>query len=100
MPYRLTRRAQAQKKAAIRARAAGAGFYAAEKLNKAFDRTFEMLARFPEAGSARPDLTKQPVRLFPCDVYWVVHQPNLPYVDIVAIIDMRRQLEDALAARR
>jgi plasmid stabilization system protein ParE len=99
MPYRLTRQAQTQVKWAIELRASFAGLPAAERPRKAFDKTFDMLGRFPRAGSVRADLTRRPVRLFPCDVYWVVHQMiESEGIIVVAIIDMRRSLENALGA--
>jgi plasmid stabilization system protein ParE len=101
MSYRLSRRADAQLDSAIRKREDDAGVFSAEKLSNAFDGIFEMLGKFPEAGSVRSDLTRRQVRLFPCDVYWVVHKPRRPHdVDIVAIIDMRDQpLDNALGRR-
>lgn len=100
MSYRLTRRAGDQQKRAIRKRARDAGFHAAGRLKGDFDAVFEMLADQPFAGVDRADLTSRPVRFFPCDVYWIVHkvEPSRD-VTIVAIIDMRRQVNEALRRR-
>jgi plasmid stabilization system protein ParE len=101
MSYRLSRRADTQLDSAVRKREDYAGIFSAEKLSDAFDRVFDMLGKFPEAGSVRTDLTRLPLRLFPCDVYWVVHKPRRPHdVDIVAIIDMRDQPPDNALGRR
>jgi plasmid stabilization system protein ParE len=97
MSYRLARRAEDQRKRAIRKRAREAGFPAAERLERAFHSVFTMLADQPLSGEERTDLTPLPIRFFPCDVYWVVHkvEPSRDVV-IVAIIDMRRQAHETL----
>ena len=58
---------------------------------KLFD-TFEVLARMPGIGHARPDLTSQPVLFWPLGAYLIIYQAQRSRVEIVAVTQAARDI--------
>lgn len=72
---------------------------AAERVDREFYKTFESLARMPEQGYQRRDLTKRPVRFFPLYSYLIIYQPAADAIQIMAVIHGNRNLKRLLKER-
>jgi toxin ParE1/3/4 len=57
------------------------------------------LARNPNAGHKRKDLTDLPVRFFPVYSYLIIYRPGTKPLQVVAILHGRREVEKILAER-
>lgn len=57
------------------------------------------LARNPDAGHGRKDLTDIPVRFFPIYSYLIVYRAETKPLQIVAILHGRRDVEKVLKER-
>jgi plasmid stabilization system protein ParE len=71
---------------------------AANRVVAEFYETFASLARMPEQGYQRRDVTKRTVRFFPLYSYLIVYAPAEP-VRIMAIIHGNRNLKRLLKER-
>jgi antitoxin ParD1/3/4 len=72
---------------------------AAERVDREFYKTFDSLARMPEQGYQRRDLTKRPVRFFPLYSYLIIYQPVDGAIQIMAVIHGNRNLKRLLKER-
>ena len=72
---------------------------AAERVDREFYKTFESLARMPEQGYQRRDLTRRPVRFFPLYSYLIIYQPADGAIQILAVIHGNRNLKRILKDR-
>ena len=60
---------------------------------------FAFLARSPEAGHHRINLTDEEVKFFPVYSYLIVYRPATTPLQIVAILHGRRDIEQVLGDR-
>jgi plasmid stabilization system protein ParE len=57
------------------------------------------LARNPQAGHQRKDLTDLPVRFFPVYSYLIVYRPETEPLQVVAVLHGRREVGKVLGKR-
>ena len=67
-------------------------------IDELFD-AFEHLAKWPDTGHSRPDLTPQSVRFWSVRSYLVVYRSSLQNVQIVAILHGSRDVPAILQSR-
>ncbi len=72
---------------------------AANRVERELYKTFESLARMPEQGYQRRDLTKRPVRFSPLYSYLIIYQPADGAIQIMAVIHGNRNLKRLLKER-
>ncbi|HEV1285165.1 MAG TPA: type II toxin-antitoxin system RelE/ParE family toxin [Bryobacteraceae bacterium] len=72
---------------------------AADRVETEFYEMFASLARMPEQGYRRTDLSKRPVRFFPLYSYIIVYQPEANPVRIMAVLHGNRNLKRLLKER-
>lgn len=72
---------------------------AAERVETEFYETFAALARMPEQGHWRTDLTNRPVRFFPLYSYLIIYQPETDPIRIMAVVNGNRNLKQLLTER-
>jgi plasmid stabilization system protein ParE len=71
----------------------------ADRVQTEFNEKFAGLARMPEQGYRRTDLTKRAVRFFPLYSYLIIYQPEANPVQIVAVVHGNRNLKRLLKVR-
>jgi toxin ParE1/3/4 len=71
----------------------------ADKVESAIRETIVLLARTPNAGHWREDLTNEPVRFFPVYSYLIVYRPETKPLEVVAILHGHRDVEQILKNR-
>jgi plasmid stabilization system protein ParE len=71
---------------------------AAEKLEDEFFDAFEMLAKRPQMGHARPDLTERDARFWPVGQYLIVYRSLQP-LQIVAVLHGARDVVEVIRNR-
>ena len=71
----------------------------ADRVEAEFYETFASLARMPEQGYRRSDLTKRPVRFFPLYSYLIIYQPGKDTARIMAVVHGHRNLKRLLKQR-
>ena|SRR3974390_3144388 len=71
----------------------------ADKVESAIRETIALLARTPDAGHSREDLTVEPVKFFPVYSYLIVYRPETKPLEVVAILHGHRDVEQILKKR-
>jgi plasmid stabilization system protein ParE len=74
-------------------------FETAERVDREFSKVFESLARMPEQGYRRRDLSKRLMRFFPLYSYLIIYQPVDAAIQILAVIHGNRNLKRLLKER-
>jgi antitoxin ParD1/3/4 len=72
---------------------------AAQRVQTEFYEIFASLARMPEQGYQRRDLTKRPVRFFPLYSYLIVYEVHGDPIRIMAVIHGSRNVKRLLKER-
>lgn len=76
-----------------------AGSAMADRIESVIRERMALLARTPEAGHSRKDLTDEDVKFFPVYSYLVVYRAETKPLQIVSILHGRRDLEKILKNR-
>lgn len=97
--YQLTPEAQAQVDA-IGAFIAEDSLEAALKVYDALEKSYEQLARMPEMGHTREDLTDRPLKFWSVYSYLVVYDPASDPLQIIAVLHGARDVERVLRHQR
>lgn len=71
----------------------------ANRIDDEFHELFASLARAPNQGHARKDLTNRPVLFFPLYTFLVIYQPDVAPIRIVAVLRGRRDVRRILKSR-
>jgi toxin ParE1/3/4 len=71
----------------------------ADRVESAVRGQIIFLAENPRAGHWRKDLTDEPVKFFPVYSYLIVYRPDTVPLQIVAVLQGRRDVEQALKRR-
>jgi plasmid stabilization system protein ParE len=69
---------------------------AADRVQEEFNDTFAALARMPELGFRRTDLTRRPVRFFPLYSYLIIYEPAADPIQILAVVHGSRNVKQLL----
>src|SRR5580693_1480692 len=73
---------------------------AADRVVKKLFDAFELLARNPELGHLREDLTSYPVLFWPVEPYLVIYRATKSHTEIVAVVHGSRDIPRFLRALR
>lgn len=65
---------------------------AADRVEQQIQEAVSLLARHPELGHLRPDLTSKPVRFWAVYSYLVVYDPNTRPLEVVRILSGYRDI--------
>ena len=71
----------------------------ADRIETVIRSKFALLADFPSSGHYRRDLTSEEVRFFPVYSYLIVYRPTPQPLQIIAVLDGRRDLAKILPRR-
>jgi antitoxin ParD1/3/4/toxin ParE1/3/4 len=71
----------------------------ADRVETAIREKFAFLAQTPRAGHRRKDLTEADVKFFPVYSYLIVYRPETTPLQIVSILNGRRDVEQILKGR-
>jgi toxin ParE1/3/4 len=74
-------------------------FQVADRVESAIRDKIIFLAGSPGAGHLRKDLTDQPVKFFPVYSYLIVYRPDTKPLQVVSILQGRRDVEQILKGR-
>jgi plasmid stabilization system protein ParE len=69
---------------------------AADKVAKEIEEAVGMLARNPEIGHIRRDLTSKPVRFWPIYSYLIIYDPSTKPLEIVRVLSGYRDIAKLL----
>lgn len=65
---------------------------AADRVTQEIEKAVTMLARNPELGHVRPDLTSKPVRFWPIYSYLIIYDPGTKPLEVVRILSGYRDV--------
>jgi len=94
--HALSPEAAAELDAALNYYLANGGPAVAKKVAGDFRRAFRLLARNPEIGHLREDLTRLPVRFWSVYSYLVVYSPDTKPLSIIRVLHGSRDVASAL----
>jgi toxin ParE1/3/4 len=72
---------------------------AADRLESVLQKAFEHLARWPESGHHREDITEQEVRFWTASRYLIVYRALADRVQIIALLHSSRDIPQILRFR-
>jgi plasmid stabilization system protein ParE len=71
----------------------------ADRVEAVIRQKIDFLARNPDGGHSRKDLTDEPVSFFPVYSYLIVYRPETKPLEVVAILHGYRNVEQILKDR-